>query len=1423
MCKIEDSPWQFLAGVKASRSSCPRSLIAKYCKSSNWLLQSIADLMIGILDLIGIDGSAINVDERELLSVTNMISFYTAIILEIADAKVADKTFLNIVVKIARRSFQSINCGFRLQKVLLDWQASSCLILSRICSKVKISFEDPPLVVLCTDMVTSFFWWKDGNCDLANKVCGQIIMTLIVFGQQDQLRLERNFLWVLSTDPAKIESFSQTLMEFYLKRGSIVATYVANLLFDSIEESASTNTDEIVCGISNFLCKLIVSRLVDKSFIDKMINILMTRCDHVLHSRSFLLRRIFMCISEVDQDAMNKVTTTEDWYSSLISDSSPESIFLQLIHPLKSKRISAIREISSPNWLCSKGECCEIVEQLLLLMEEVDFDIASTIWEIELIQKVASFSTSNKFADSFQRSLLLWMKSLEKNTCKQANIIVTKILRLLVDSSIFHIINENVSTECRLRLYSWIVCCCTGNFDIPTSIGQLILSKFSSLILLPFVITQESNGNVKIAVDTSRDVNHLSCQQLELYCSILIDQNSALVVNSNIIFGLKSLENCVDGSVGWYKPVLNIVLEMIKHASVLGLFQSSIELLRGYLVSIKGTLVHEFEKNMDFHSFVLSISKDIEDDLQYKIFSVLLSSNNESLFSLFESFLEDIYGREYFGGVFCRMIFSCLSKKNNSALLSFGFEGLLAVLNQLKTKLSKFCLIEKFVCMICFPLIYIGCTSTDLNIRSYSVSLACNIRTIDTEKFFVEIEKSSKYASTFSSFLQHVISCKSSILSGSSAVIQDSFSEKRFGCFFEFLLDICFALKWQRPLFCIQMWDMLKTYGNAVGDFRLVEIFELIDICPKYVDPTIQFQLDSIFDFMKGWLVVQTAEQCEAVGKLLSASLSRALVDNHVNVVKGLVSLVETGKFFNPGSTTVDKILESIFNFWFYNSVELSLKEIFFCSPDSPYKIALLLQSFVNQVQLSDQLPVSKVLAFCATVLSTDADSSLLSILLTTLLGMLERKFQSNLTLELIMETSGLISVRLTSILRGNCFLGDRFLNAFKQRCSMDVEKLFDTMKNLNTLHSQRYCIDVLKFYRKIVPGCIDQIFENAKIIYCNGLVNVFAEKEIIELLMEYDNNNLTEEEKLVKLQIFFQALFVHLCKSLPLKKLEQVLCNFWSSCNNVCILSLIIKSLVCVSLALSEVLKRSVLNIASKLILGVPVHLQLCIIRDILVSINFFTRISFTDNSDDLNLSTKTAIDFLCNNMQKGVCDNDDNRTISSEISMEHLNFSIQLMEANRFHSLIADGETTSGLNPQQQLVELADAITNMVSFLEHCRKRLQSATKDIRSNDHRGVVAPKASIDVMLESSNILLLKLQAVLNPASFYNVLQNLMGHKLLSIRQRSISILQNRLKSIHQNSSRITVDVSFFSVNYSFPTLLLFTIFIEGTFSIGAYN
>lgn len=201
LCKLEDSIWVFLTGVKETGTPLPRTVLAKRAGKHVEVLEAACQLALSALQLVGIRQTATNVATKVSAPVQagaqRIVSFFNALVIELAHKPFDDNKLRCVYLYLIEglKTPLSVIWSEEQLEVLADWKHSCCMILTAISKSTTLgeAFIKAISNALAEAVAVAR---KASNQPLANSA----LCVLLMLAQRDQLLLSAKGLSALLND-----------------------------------------------------------------------------------------------------------------------------------------------------------------------------------------------------------------------------------------------------------------------------------------------------------------------------------------------------------------------------------------------------------------------------------------------------------------------------------------------------------------------------------------------------------------------------------------------------------------------------------------------------------------------------------------------------------------------------------------------------------------------------------------------------------------------------------------------------------------------------------------------------------------------------------------------------------------------------------------------------------------------------------------------------------------------------------------------------------------------------------------------------------------------------------------------------------------------------------------------------------------------
>jgi hypothetical protein len=216
------------------------------------------------------------------------------------------------------------------------------------------------------------------------------------------------------------------------------------------------------------------------------------------------------------------------------------------------------------------------------------------------------------------------------------------------------------------------------------------------------------------------------------------------------------------------------------------------------------------------------------------------------------------------------------------------------------------------------------------------------------------------------------------------------------------------------------------------------------------------------------------------------------------------------------------------------------------------------------------------------------------------------------------------------------------------------------------------------------------------------------------------------------------------------------------------------------------------------------PAHLQIKLLINLIFDgekyYSFAVKMSADDENKD-HLLTLDSLNYL-NSLIETRENSKENllfKGYSATISMIYMEFLLEILENKKFHRNLVrsinknNEQNTKSVVLQHDLLELTDNFLQFIISVEKSRSQFLSQSGQTKTGDDRLLlriehetypIAKGSLADIIFNSSLSCIQAFQILLDVPSFISIIQELLNHDLLNIRQRAIIILKDRLQELN---------------------------------------
>lgn len=1421
MCSLDKTPWIFLSGVRESGICCPRSLITTQCIKSVWLLDLLTNLVVKKLKLVGVFEKCTSFPVARLAmdSVSNILSLHVAVLVEVSEKVVLDELHMRVILKPIFESFQNVEYKKNCLKFVQDWQSSSCIILSQVCRKV--TFENDILSSLCFSMVRCIFFWETEQC--SSIIMQQIVLTLIVMAQHDQFVVSPQLCGLLISGEAdKVSIFVKILVELRSNNSSHLATSICLSIYDKLLNNSSKSDVRMLELIDCF----VGSKLLQVDGMEQLFCFLKA---YSTQQNQSLIRKIFVSLFTAMPSTVSAYLSTNSnglddvlqLYDSFLIDknlSNEEVYYLKLLHPLKCKRIEGINQVAklTETAITDRTPIFQLLENFL---DDVDTDIAGASWNMNIITKLVHHHSPQELEKLLRRSVVCWTTRLEKSLSQQTLAILSKIFVVLESFEVQGVLTKDGSKESCI----WFVGCLLpfmveGEYFKMNKDSLMQIEKFkasskfifsrlaTTLEVVSFVDElAETNFSKKDRFHHNFPVSRGIMEELTLLIQFSSHLNSALILNALFklyIYVLVSLLK--QHKQHDFASMMEELFTLLKCNGKFGLFSSTIDCFHRFFLNLRAVSFPEFSQKMNFNDSVMQCFKFVEKhEIQYALFSSFVCTGNRQLFDAFQDALVLFYSNA-FGGALCRIVLSYGITNFENCMCTVGYEGLIAVLDKLNSESPE---IDKSLVAVCVPLVILGCNSPLEIIRSYSVVICEKLLNIDDE-VYIKFNKSPSESvlmqvNQFWDFFRSIVDNKHLILSDPIS-IKYVVATKCNATIKDLLIQTIISLEWTRPSDSIILLGTLQECSN-LNHFECAGLLHLFENFPSVAESSTDSQLNLLLNLLvKSCIDLPITSQTNLIEmsyKFLKLSLEKK---NSVLFCALIKDLFSAQALSTAIANVKVKVWKLCFQFYFnFEQDYLTFETVLsFCG-----SLSELAEYFVSFLSCGPHLnsTLIKIAVVCDSIHAERKSSALFfGILMDTLSMSVTRTcsefcFQNNPNFyESLLAATGKFALNL------EC--ADQVV--LKKRCETDFLVLLDTLTKFDTLASNSQSLRIVRRLLNIFPSFWNFVIQSIAKSFCNGSAKLLAIQDVASLFLEYKNQADYGLKDSISVEKFFMEYTIHVLMDFSSSQHFEVISSLLLQLEDNNLRAVVIFTILCASFESDAIyyntmrktdcfvpsgnLKQN-FTLSIELMPILDVRTQVCLLNEVLSSAKSTVRKVFEENLMNpgcylLDLFSTCYISN-CNSFKR----------FFAATVLRFLEFVGTVMESKLFRKsnfdILNSRTVYDGVHFQNEYLLVGDLTLNIIILLEKYRRKPQHlANKEIciSHGDVHGNIGLKSLVDIYLNATSIVFNNLQKLLDSASFYSILQTLMDHKLLHVRQKAISLLRDRLQCC--TASTMTNDV-----------------------------
>lgn len=469
LCRLEESPWIFLAGVKESGVPPPRALFVNQALKSPWILDTICDLTSRTLSLLGLKKSTAknNVSAKEMESGFRALSLTTAIIVEVANKSVFREDMLRnvclLIIEGLKSKIRSQHSTLQ-RKLLVDWKVASCVILSQL--SVRTQFGDSIIKAFSKALSVAITMAQEDE-DL-DHLLDTLMTTAIILAQGRQFLVDENVLRAFFPSAGSSSWFYSFIEASEGNHMGLLHLIASALSSASIDQFRSENSSDISIDSSSHIVQFLKRNWIDNGDMNQYLSGLLSlvaqkqvsterrdQLDVVVRAMSDFQPHVFNLVvkSVLEQNPQQAKTVTK-YLSSVFSNfgktidvQSGDSIFLNLSSAVKELRVHALTVLESGIGVDASldGEVTAnqqgIAEALIRCLEDADHEIASHTWNSKFISIIEHSLGAPRL---FQSILIAWqMWSQEASHGSKSSLsLLNNMLHCLSGPSLSNLFND---------------------------------------------------------------------------------------------------------------------------------------------------------------------------------------------------------------------------------------------------------------------------------------------------------------------------------------------------------------------------------------------------------------------------------------------------------------------------------------------------------------------------------------------------------------------------------------------------------------------------------------------------------------------------------------------------------------------------------------------------------------------------------------------------------------------------------------------------------------------------------------------------------------------------------------------------------------------------------------------------------------------
>lgn len=495
LSKIDGSMWAVLQGVKKSGSPLPRSMLTAFARKSNSILATLTSIARSAFSI----GAAGNVSNPLLSSgVNRIVSFYTAVVVELSDNRTLDDAQLRILYPYLVDGIRSPHETPGRPDINLQWSRSSCIILSQLSRTTKLAgpFINGILSAMFSEIASES---KELSLSKEESCSGNLIKGFVMLAQLQRVSIDRKLLNILLSDGLVVFlSVVDNLVE--LSTDFDVETAYDSLfrgLLECLISSEKTGTEDganwFLGALNHFICSKLLSPQLVSLYIDKIISHaleLMGHSKHEKRNRFVHLGPLIQMImqrypeefnaaikshkgmqsesSDADQtqkklwQLLREAAELEDTLYSRGATENGTSLLLSLNHPSSEIRAAAIDTFDEvfTDDIINAGDfgadAIGLVDAVLRNLSGHDESVCTRGWNDSVVMKLAAIATPGHMALCITTAFQYWLDIAVKRPKKDGRNILNLILITLRNAELVTGLSEClVHSNCTFIVWLW--------------------------------------------------------------------------------------------------------------------------------------------------------------------------------------------------------------------------------------------------------------------------------------------------------------------------------------------------------------------------------------------------------------------------------------------------------------------------------------------------------------------------------------------------------------------------------------------------------------------------------------------------------------------------------------------------------------------------------------------------------------------------------------------------------------------------------------------------------------------------------------------------------------------------------------------------------------------------------------------------------